>query len=342
MPTYVNVSGTWQELTGTDRPFAKVGGVWQGATNMYAKVGGVWQQVYQYDNTGPTVPTPTVVQATSGTSSTVSWTAITDSASGVASATLYQDFIGSTSGIVAGSTYSIPSGAFSGGSTSMNIPTNRRLQPSGETWQVAYRIIATDNAGNSTTGLSSIYAYNKPFGNFFAVPDIAGLGNNAADARNLANTAWLNQTAADEGVVGISGTKAYGAWFYNNNTFSNICLGFAPDSGSIWLQRAGAAQTNRGNSGDFTIQGHTSPTKSGALTFVSTTITQSISGNDGVGNPSLSAGMLSALGTGTIQGFGLSSFYSGLGNIGFLRGLTVSTNNNPFGIYSGTVFLSFT
>ena len=340
MPAYIKVAGNWNEITGTEQPYVKVSGTWRSVSQIHAKVGGVWKQVYEYDNTGPTVPTPTVV-ATSGTVDTVSWGAITDAQSGVASATVYQLYAGSTSGFVSGTSQAL--GSFGASSTTFAIPTNRRNTPTGETWQVTYYIIATDNAGNSTQGGAATNHYTKPLGSYGVLPDIANLGNNAADARNIGNTAWLNQTASDEGVVGFSTSKAYGAWFYNNNAFSNVCRGWAPDSGSILLQRAGAAQTNRGNTGTFTIQGHTSPTKSGALTFVSTTITDYISGNDGVGTPALSAGMLSSLGSNTIKGFGLSSFYSSSGNIGFLRGLTTQINAaNPFGFYSGTVFLDFT
>jgi hypothetical protein len=108
----------------------------------------------------PVVPTPT--RATSGSMrldnhvDTVSWTAITDSLSGVASATVYQVYTGSTSGVVAGTTVNLVS--FDAGNTTFAIPINRRQGDTGESWTVRYHIVATDRAGNSTTGTASTAA----------------------------------------------------------------------------------------------------------------------------------------------------------------------------------------
>ena len=306
------------------------------AGNSLQGTGSTTAATLRYDNTSPNAPTPTILSST-GSSDTVAWTpAITDAGSGVASATLEQMFNGSTSGDVAGTSYSIPS-PFSAGNTARAIPTtttstNRRNTPTGQIWKVKYRIVTVDNAGNTTTGAYSALRYTKPYGDYSFQPT-------GADARNIGNTAWLSQTTGDEGMVGFSTTKLYGAWFYGSTAFSNKTLGWKPDSGSIFLQRAGSGQTNRGNSGTFSIRAHTSPTKSGALSYVTSTITSSISGNDGVGNPSLSNDQLNGLRDDTVKGFALTDHST---TIAFLRGLTVSTNNNGFGIYSGTVFLTYT
>jgi hypothetical protein len=158
MATYVYNNG-WQQLTGTDRPYVYDGANWQGVKQIYAYDNGAWRQVYQYDNTGPTVPTPTVTNA--ATAQTVSWTAITDDSSGVASATLYQRFVGTSSGDVAGTSYALPS--FASGSTTMAVPLNRRKQGSGESWSAYYYIIASDVAGNSTTGSNSSSVATSPY-----------------------------------------------------------------------------------------------------------------------------------------------------------------------------------
>jgi hypothetical protein len=163
MSIYIKESGTWKEITGTNRPYAKVSGEWQGMTNAYTKVSGVWQPVYQYDNTAPTIPQPTVA-LTSGTVNTVYWTAITDDITGVASATVYQRFFGSSTGLVSGASFALSS--FGAGSTTFAIPSNRRNTPSGETWVVSYYIAATDNAGNSDTGDASSSNYTKPLGTY--------------------------------------------------------------------------------------------------------------------------------------------------------------------------------
>lgn len=111
----------------------------------------------QGDTTGPVVPTPT--RTTSGSmasatqTDTVSWGAITDAYSGVSSATVYQLYNGSVSGFVAGTSQAL--GSFGAGSTTFAIPTNRRQADGGQAWTVYYYIIATDVAGNSTTGTAS-------------------------------------------------------------------------------------------------------------------------------------------------------------------------------------------
>ena len=347
MPSYIYKSGSPTTVSSSTNVYAYTSPSTTSRVN-YIKVynGTTFVTVYQYDTTPPVVPKPSVVSG--GTSDTVSWTAVTDADSGIASATLYQGIHNITTNTFTNNYQSVGIGTGGAGNTTMSIPNGIRNTPTGDVYKVYYWISATDNVGLTTDGddnpaTTGDFKYTKPLGAWLVAPDRTNLGNNAADSRNISNTAWRNETSSDEGVVGYSSTRAYGAWFYNNNAFSDVCRGWAPDSGSILLQRAGAAQPNRGNTGTFTIQGHTSPTKSGALTFVSTTITDSISGNDGVGNPALSAGMLSSLGNDTIKGFGLSSFSSSLGNVGFLRGLTTQTNAaNPFGFYSGTVFLDFT
>ena len=345
MPSYIYQSGSPTTVSSSTNVYAYTSPSTTSRVN-YIKVynGSSFVTVYQYDTTPPVVPKPSVVSG--GTSDTVSWTAVTDADSGVASATLYQGLYNVTTNTYTNTYQSVSIGTGGASNTTMSIPNGIRNTPTGNVYQVYYWISATDNVGLTTNGddnpaTTGDFKYTKPLGAYGVLPDIANLGNNAADSRNIGNTAWLNQTTSDEGVVGVSSTKAYGAWFYNNNAFSNVCRGWAPDSGSIFLQRPSAAQTNRGNTGTFTIQGHTSPTKSGALTFVSTTITSSISGNDGVGNPALSAGMLSSLGNDTIKGF---AFNAHSNSPGFLRGLTTgnSSGANPFLFYSGTVFLDFT
>ena len=309
MPAYIKVAGNWNEITGTEQPYVKVSGTWRSVSQIHAKVAGVWKQVYEYDNTGPTVPTPTVV-ATSGTVDTVSWGAITDSQSGVASATVIQLYYGSTSGFVGGTSQAL--GSFGASSTTFAIPTNRRNTPTGEVWSVSYYIFATDNAGNSTTGGTSANHYTKPYGTYQYI-------NAAADSRNLTDTAWLGTTT--EGIVGYSTTsRLYGGWFYGTDTFQDDNFAqWEPDSGTLYVKRASAAQTNRGNSGTFYLQGHSSGPKTGALTFVGSQITQYLSGNDADAYVALNAGMLTNIKGGSLQGFAMVNHSA---QPGFLRGMS--------------------
>lgn len=319
MPSYVYKSGSPTTITSGTNVYLYTSTTTTTRVN-YIKVynGTDWVQVYQWDTTGPSVPTPTVVQATLGTSSTVSWGAITDTGSGVASATLYQTFIGSTSGFVSGSTYSIPSGAFSGGSTTMNIPTNRRYTQFNEIWQVSYYIIATDNVGNSTTGNGSIYAYNKPYGSFAYIPSSA----------NSFSTNWASPALTQEGIVRRSSTWAYGAWFYGSN-IPNDCLGFAPDSGKILIVTAGPGDPFQGNSGTFSLRLHNLASGSGSATPSGTTLTQYLTASTTSADPNLPSDWLTAFGNATAKGVMLTDHSN---QPGYLRG-----NSN----FSGTITITF-
>lgn len=326
MTGYIKAGGTWQELSGTDRPYVKVSGSWQGVSNGYVKVSGSWQQAYQYDNTGPTVPTPT--SAASGNDYTASWGAITDSGSGVASATLYQKFYGSSTGWVSGSSYSLTSGELAGGSHTFSVPTTRRHQQGGETWWVYHYITAYDNASNSTTSSDSTAALTRPYGSFTFVP---------SDADSWNGSAWTNLGTSDEGVVRYSTTWNSGAWFYGTSIYDD-CKSFAADSGTIWVQRAGASQTFRGNSGTFYLRACDRQSASGAPSFSGTQASVALSGNDATALVTIPSDWLTNFANGTAYGAGLVNHSA---QPGYLRGLTVSSNNNAFNIYSGTIFLTF-
>jgi hypothetical protein len=230
MSIYIKESGTWKEITGTNRPYAKVSGAWQGMTNAYTKVSGVWQPVYQYDNTAPTIPQPTVV-LTSGTVNTVSWTAITDDITGVASATVYQRFFGSSTGLVSGASFALSS--FGAGSTTFAIPSNRRNTPSGETWVVSYYIASTDNAGNSDTGAASSSNYTKPLGTYTVTTTGHGTWTLAQGWR----TDFGSLGSVYSGYFGPTYSYQYGHWFYGSNV-ANAARGYVPDSGSIRTYRS--------------------------------------------------------------------------------------------------------
>jgi hypothetical protein len=313
MPTYVNVSGTWQELTGTDRPYANVSGTWQGATNMYAKVSGTWQQVYLYDSTAPVVPKPTVVSG--GSSDTVSWTAVTDAGSGVASATLNQGLYNVTTNTYTNNYQSVSIGTGGASSTTMSIPSAIRNTPTGNVYMVYYWISATDNVGLTTDGddtpaTTGDFNYTKPLGTYNFFPT-------GADSRNLADTAWLGTTV--EGRVGLSSTaRAYGCWFYGSNTIYDKCLTWEANSGTIFVKRArgtvpippdsGPADPNRGQSGTWTLQGHNLGSASGAATFSGTGVSTGGMNTDSFSvTVSLNSSILAGFASGSMQGIGGSA-----------------------------------
>jgi hypothetical protein len=266
----------------------------------------------QSDIVGPTVTLS--VSSTVGTSDSVTWT-ITDAASGVASADIQQVFTQNGTPLTA-VTYSIPFGSLAGDTYAMSIPTNRRNTPSGAIFQAKYRIVTTDNAGNTTTTSYSTNHYTKPLGTYtYATTD--------GDSRNLADTSWGNYGSGDEGTVGVSTLKAYGAWFYGNDVFTDDNFTqWEPDSGTLFVKRAGASDPFRGNSGTFSIKMHGSGTKSGAITTLGTTLTVSLSGNDASDFIALGSSQLANIKDGDGQGFALTEHNTGLG---FLRGKTDSS-----------------
>ena len=302
MPTYVNVSGTWQELTGTDRPYANVSGTWQGATNMYANVSGTWQQVYLYDSTAPVVPKPTVVFG--GSSDTVSWTAVTDADSGVASATLYQGVYNVTTNTYTNNYQSVSIGTGGASSHTFSVSNAIRNTPTGNVFQVYYWISATDNVGLTTNGDQngqySAFTYTKPLGTYSFFPS-------GADSRNLANTAWLGTTV--EGIVGLSSTtRAYGCWFYGTNTIYDKCLTWEANSGTIFVKRAASSDSNRGNSGSWTLQGHNLGSASAAATFSGTGVSTGAMNTDSFSvTVSLNSSILAGFASGSMQGIGGSA-----------------------------------
>lgn len=236
MPSYVNVSGTWQELTGTDQPYVKVSGTWQGVKNIYARASGVWQTVYEYDITGPTFSPSAPTVSPSGSSWIVTWPAINDAGSGVASATLYQLFAGSSSGLVAGSSYVITSPGFGGGSTTFTVPSNRRNTPGGETWTVGYYVIATDNAGNSSQSTASTVRYTRPLGSYVIAPDTSrSYDYNYPRWFPTSFTDPLDVRAGDSGLP----SNYAGLYFYGTK-LSDACLGFEPDDAVMFAQRKGS------------------------------------------------------------------------------------------------------
>lgn len=158
MATYVYDNG-WQQLTGTDRPYVYDGANWQGVKQIYAYDNSAWRQVYQYDNTGPTIASLSAVDTTAAFNTDsgmqrVTWGAITDAGSGVASATLsrwFYQYDGNFAPVYQTvNTYNIFT-SLDGSYLDLSVPINRRKQGSGQDWNVQYSITSVDNAGNSST-----------------------------------------------------------------------------------------------------------------------------------------------------------------------------------------------
>ncbi len=321
MPTYVNVSGTWQELTGTDRPFAKVGGVWQGATNMYAKVGGVWQQVYQYDNTGPTVADWTVAGNDSN-QMTFAWSGgplVTDSESGVTNVQVqyqYTPWGGSGEGWNAWQNWSGSQWTASSGSYSFTVATAKRATQTAfpyaiqNRYYVDFRVIATDAAGNSTTKTMANGQLTRPYGTFYIVPQ--GSGATAADSYQVGVgfyglTAHGVRSGDGTGVGGLN--WSYGCWFYGDEVEAYHLIKnssnqrYKADSGTLQAQR----YQSSGISGTWAWQQHNLRYSNGATgaSFLGNIVTASISGADASATLTLDSGHLSNFSDLSAKGFGM-------------------------------------
>ena len=316
MPTYVKVSGTWQELTGTDRPYSKVSGTWQGATNMYAKVSGTWQQVYQYDNTGPVVATFTTVGQSNG-KMRFAWTGgalVTDAASGVASAKIqveYTPWAGSGEGWSDWQTLTQAQWEATSGSFDFTPSTSKRRQwstsaPFAETvprYYVTFRVVAVDNAGITTTQ-SNPGALTKPYGTLTVLPNSTGASG--ADSYAVSPAQWFGLTQG--GVRFGNGTSAglgnwqNGAYFYSTQ-LESACLGYAPDSGTFYVQRKGS----QGTSGTAYFKYHNLTFSAGVTnaTFGGDFVSFNLTGTNVSGTLAMPPNWLSAIPTGAARGFGM-------------------------------------
>jgi hypothetical protein len=306
MPSYIYKSGSPTTVTSSTNVYAYTSPSTTSRVN-FIKVynGSSFVTVYQYDTTPPVVPKPTVTAG--GSSDLVAWATVTDADSGVASATLNQGLYNVTTNTYTNNYQSISIGTGGAGSHTFSVPSGIRNTPTGNVFQTYYWISATDNVGLTTNGDQngqySAFTYTKPLGTYNFFPS----GTPVADSRNLANTAWLGTTV--EGIVGLSSTtRAYGCWFYGSNTIYDKCLTWQADSGTIFVKRAASSDSNRGNSGSWTLQGHNLGSASAAATFSGTGVSTGALNVDSASvTVALNSSILAGLASGSMQGIGGSA-----------------------------------
>ena len=310
MATYVHNGSGWQELTGTDQPSVNVGGTWHGVTNIYANVAGTWQQVYQYDVTGPTVASFTVT-GQSTADMRFAWSGgplVSDAGSGVASAKIqrqYTPYGGSGEGWVDVRTLTGGEWASSSGSFDFTPSTTKRRQQNGSypyadtvgRYYMGLRVVAVDTAGNTTT-TAEVKALTKPYGTLHALP--------TAEDSYLVSGGWGGLTAhsvrcGDATPVGGSNWD-YGCYFYGSTTLADLCSGYTPNSGSIYIQRYGSS----GTSGTWYLQPHNLASASGAASFSGTLYGAAISGTDDFETCAFPSDWLSGVAAGSsMKGIGM-------------------------------------
>jgi hypothetical protein len=306
MPSYIYKSGSPTTVTSSTNVYAYTSPSTTSRVNFIKVYNGTsFVTVYQYDTTPPVVPKPTVTAG--GSSDLVAWATVTDADSGVASATLNQGLYNVTTNTYTNNYQSISIGTGGAGSHTFSVPSGIRNTPTGNVFQTYYWISATDNVGLTTNGDQngqySAFTYTKPLGTYNFFPS----GTPVADSRNLANTAWLGTTV--EGIVGLSSTtRAYGCWFYGSNTIYDKCLTWQADSGTIFVKRAASSDSNRGNSGSWTLQGHNLGSASGAATFSGTGVsTGALNVDSASATVALNSSILAGLASGSMQGIGGSA-----------------------------------
>jgi len=303
MPSYIYKSGSPTTVSSSTNVYAYTSPSTTSRVNFIKVYNGTsFVTVYQYDTTPPVVPKPTVTAG--GSSDLVAWTAVTDADSGVASATLNQGVYNVTTNTYTNNYQSVSIGTGGASSHTFSVPNAIRNSPTGNVFQTYYWISATDNVGLTTNGDQngqySAFTYTKPLGTYNFFPS-------GADSRNLANTAWLGTTV--EGIVGLSSTsRAYGCWFYGSNTIYDKCLTWQADSGTIFVKRAASSDSNRGNSGSWTLQGHNLGSASGAATFSGTGVSTGAMNTDSFSvTVSLNSSILAGFASGSMQGIGGSA-----------------------------------
>jgi hypothetical protein len=109
-------------------------------------------------------------------------------------------------------------------------------------------------------------------------------------------------------MVGYSSTRAYGCWFYGADTIKNACKGWDANSGTIFVKRPAATDTNRGNTGTFYLMTHNlGGAGATGATFGGTVLEQYLSGDNASAYKALDYTAISRLRSGDGQGFGLHS-----------------------------------
>lgn len=313
MGIWVKAGGTWEQLGGADRPYARVAGVWEGLDTVHVKVAGSWEQAWQFDVDAPTVRAFTVTGLSNG-NVRVAWSGgalATDTGSGMSSVVIeqrYTPYGGSAEAWTTARTLISTEWEATSGSFDFTPPTSKRRQQAGtypyadtvSRHYMGFRIIATDAAALTTT-TGEGRTLTKPYGTIHVIP--------TSQDSYLSTGAW-GGVSADHGVrVGpwssVGGTSGqewdWGCYFYGTG-IADSCSGYEPNSGSIYVQRYAAL----GISGTWYLQPHDRSSASGAPSFSGSLYGAAISGTDDFETCAFPAGWLTAapLGT-TMKGIGL-------------------------------------
>ncbi len=311
-------ASTWDAIDGTQKIHVKDGASsWNQVEKMFVKTGAsTWTQVYQYDNTGPTVRAFSATGQANG-NMRFSWSGgalVTDADSGVASAKIqgqYTPWAGSGEGwsdlyVLSGAEWAATSGNFDFTPLTAKRRQWSATSPYAETvsrYYLGFRVVAVDNAGNSTT-TSETAALTKPYGTLTVLPNSTGASG--ADSYGVSPAQWFGLTQGGvrfgDGTASGLGNWTNGAYFYDTQ-LESACLGYAPDSGTFFVQRKGS----QGISGNayFKYHGNTFSTGTTNATFGGDFVSFDLTGTNVSGTLAMPANWLSAIPSGTARGFGM-------------------------------------
>lgn len=309
MATYLDISGTWKEITGAE---VNVSGTWKTVSTIEQNVSGVWKTVYTStppDSTGPSVRSYTVV-GRSNADMRFAWSggALVTDATAVASVKIqgqYTPFGSGGEGWSDVRTLSQAEWEATSGSFDFTPSTSKRRQWSAtypysatvSAYYYGFRVVAVDSLGNSTT-TSEVQALTKPYGTFSVVPQ---------DQDSAVSGTWQNLTthAVRSGDNGGGTTYDYGCYFYSTAIADN-CLGYTPDSGGFYIQRWG----NGGSSGTWNMYQHNLASSSGTATMSGTAYGAAISGTDDDETCTMPSDWLAPFATGAAKGIAVDSVTS--------------------------------
>jgi hypothetical protein len=318
VPSYIYKSGSPTTVTSGTNVYVYTGAATTARAN-YIKVynGASWETVYQYDTTAPVVNSNRTTTGLSNANMRFAWSGgalVTDAESGVASVKIqvqYTPWGGSGEGWNDWQTLTLAQWQATSGSFDFTPSTSKRRQwsatsPYAETvgrYYLGFRVVAVDDVGNTTTS-SEVAALTKPYGTLTVLPNSNGASG--ADSYGVSPAQWNGLTQGGvrfgDGTSSGLGNWTNGAYFYNTK-LEDACLGYAPDSGTFFIQR----KASQGISGTAYFKYHNLTFSAGATnaTFGGDFVSFNLTGPSVSGTLAMPANWLSAIPTGTARGFGM-------------------------------------
>ena len=302
MAIYIHNGTGWQVASqpGGLRPYVHNGTAWQPVTEVYVHDGTAWKLSYQYDATAPSSSTPTATRVSTGSTMTVNYGTITDNESGITKVALYRRYY--YNGAYDSSTGTLRTTIYNGtavssvaaGSYADGISTAIRKNPTdNKDYTVYYRLEMTDAAGNVGYTPWSTGVPTKPYGTFAINPT-------ASKVWAVDFSSWYTTDLVVSGWYDATGGYQNGYLFYGAQ-FPNTCVGYSPDSATIFFIRNGSF----GYSGDnyFSVHAHQSQPTTPTVNTAYMTTGPNLTGSNASATWTIPSTWYDEIAAGTILGF---------------------------------------